>query len=230
VNDRDNHGLAIPRVFSSAETLTDNARRLISGSFGCDLRNFYGSTEAAWIAWECEKGGMHLHDSVIAEIVDSKGRPVPRGGSGSLVLTPTWKRAMPFIRYDTGDIASLGPSCRCGRGTPVLGSLEGRSDDFIVMPSGMVRSARFVDLSIRDLPGILLYQAYQPEAGSLEFRIVPSGKFTNDSRERLLKRLKASFPEPMEITIEVVDRIARGKSGKIRSVISKVKSPLPGPY
>jgi phenylacetate-CoA ligase len=216
-------GFSVKKIFSSAELLSEASRSIIEKSFQCDLRDFYGSTETSWVAWQCEKGSMHLHDSIIAEVVDDAGMPLGKGKTGNLVLTPLWKRVMPFIRYYIGDRTALADKCRCGRTGGILMPIEGRNDDFIVLPSGRIRSARFVDLSIRSIPGILLYQAVQEKQGELTLMIVPAGKLSKSSENLLVKNLKSSFPEPMEISVEIVDSIQRGKSGKIRSVISKVK-------
>lgn len=228
-NERTGRGVQIKRAFSSAELLSDASRKIIESSFGCDLRDFYGSTETSWIAWQCEKGSMHVHsDSIIVEIIDGKGNPLPRGRQGEVVLTPLWKRVMPFIRYRIGDRAALGGKCRCGRGTQTLLPVEGRNDDFIVLPSGEARSPRFVDLSVRSIPGIRLYQAFQPEAGSLILRVVPSSSLGPAERRAIVANLRNSLSKDMRISIEVVDGLPRGRSGKIQSVISKVKPDFGG--
>jgi phenylacetate-CoA ligase len=224
-------GFRVKKAFSSAEVLSDSARQLICGSFGCDLRDFYGSTELSWIAWQCEEGSMHLHsDALIAEVVDRKGRRLSEGRSGELVVTPLWKRAMPFIRYRTGDRTAIRSGCPCGRRTERIEPVEGRQDDFIVLPSGRIRSARFVDLSVRSVPGISLYQVVQERDGTLRMRIVPSGSLSNKARQEIERSLRASFPEPVEVELEIAASIPRGPSGKIRSVISRVKPPKVNDY
>ncbi|MEW6035043.1 MAG: hypothetical protein AB1529_00380 [Candidatus Micrarchaeota archaeon] len=71
--------LRLKTVFSSAEQLSGEARALISRSFSCSVRDRYGAIETGSIAWECEKGSMHVYDSVIAEVVDDDGRPLAPG-------------------------------------------------------------------------------------------------------------------------------------------------------
>ncbi|MCI0503244.1 hypothetical protein L0Y65_00875 [Candidatus Micrarchaeota archaeon] len=223
-NMQGNYGVRVAKVFSSAELLSDASRKIIASSFGCDLRDFYGSTETSWIAWQCERGSMHIHsDSIIVEIIGPDGEPLPHGKFGEVVLTPLWKRVMPFIRYRIGDRAALGGQCRCGRNTQTLLPIQGRNDDFIVLPSGKVRSPRFVDLCLRPVPEIRLYQAFQPEPGRLQLRIVPSGTLGRGAQQKIMRNLKKSLSEDMKISIEIVDDLPRGRSGKIQSVVSKVK-------
>lgn len=59
--------------------------------------------------------GMHLRENhIIAEIVDRAGRPLPPGEYGELVISTVGLRAMPLLRYRTGDYTRFLPSCPCG--------------------------------------------------------------------------------------------------------------------
>ena len=55
-------------------------------------------------------------------IVDGDGNPVEPGTPGRLVGTGLHNMAMPLLRYDVGDVASLSTEvCTCGRGLPLMG-------------------------------------------------------------------------------------------------------------
>ena len=59
--------------------------------------------------------GMHLRENhIIAEIVDGEGRPLPPGEYGELVISTVGLRAMPLLRYRTGDYTRFLPPCPCG--------------------------------------------------------------------------------------------------------------------
>ena len=65
--------------------------------------------------------------SVVVEILDDGGSPLPDGESGEVVVTPLGLEGTPLLRYRTGDIASLHSApCACGRQTPRLGPILGR--------------------------------------------------------------------------------------------------------
>jgi phenylacetate-CoA ligase len=219
----------VRKAFSFAEVLTPNARKITEKSFGCDLRDLYGSTETSWVAWQCEHGSMHLNsDSVIAEILDKNNEPVKPGKSGTLVLTPLWKRTMPFIRYSMGDSSSFLGSCKCGRsGFQAISPVAGRSDDFLVLQSGKFRSALLVEERVRMMPQILQYQAIQESPGQLCLKVILSGPLPSADRARLSESISKAYGEAMEIEFEEADSLPRGKTGKIRTVISKVKPDLP---
>lgn len=228
-NLRSGTNLSIGKIFSFSEVLSPKARELITKSFSCELYDMYGVVETSWVGWECEKGSMHLHSgSLIAEIINDDGQPAKRGEYGRIALTTLWKRSMPLIRYLVGDRTALGPKCSCGRGLHTLKPIQGRDDDFIVLPSGRVASARILDVGMRHLPGVLLFQALQEEAGSLEIKVVPEGRVPPaEIQKKFLRELEKSFNEPIRISLEFRKSIPRGRTGKIRSVISKVRPDLP---
>lgn len=216
--------IKIKTIFSYSEVLSKKARELLVRSFGSEVYDMYGVVETSWVAWQCEKGSMHLYsDSMVAEISDAKGNVVPKGKQGRVLLTTLWKRSMPLLRYQTTDRSAFGSKCRCGRGLHTLKPIEGRDDDFIVMPSGRATSAFILDICMQSLPGVRLFQVIQEEIGSLHIKIVPIGKPPSEKAQKeLIKNVHGSFPEKFKVTLEVVDSLPRGRTGKLRSVTSKV--------
>src|SRR5262249_58763026 len=80
--------------------------------------------------------GLHIADDhFLPEIVDpATGEPLGAGEQGELVLTTLTKRAMPVIRYRTGDVTTLTTApCRCGRTSVRMGRLVGRADDMLII-------------------------------------------------------------------------------------------------
>ena len=220
--------MKIKNVFSSTEMLSEGARKLISRSFGCSVYDMYGAVETSWIAWQCDKGSLHLYsDSIIAEIVDNQGNPVKKGEYGNIVLTTLWKRSMPLLRYCIGDRAAFGPNCTCGRGLHTLKSIEGRDDDFLTLPSGRLLSARSIN-TMYDMADIRNYQIIQEKEDLFVFRFVPANKILSASaKKEIIRRMKRGcHGEEVRIEFEMVDRIKRGRTGKIRAIISKVGNHL----
>jgi len=220
-------GVRVPRVLSNSEVLSEQARKLISGSFGCTIRDLYGAIETGPIAFECEKGNMHVHsDSQIVEVLDKNGEQVKEGQEGEMVVTPLWQQAMPLIRYRLGDSVTLGGQCTCGRGSHTLKNIKGRSVDYIVMRSGRPCPLG-LDLFIRNFHNILLFQIIQDEPGKVTIKIVPRGTFTDSSRQALIRTLNENSPEPLDISIEIVKSIPKTRTGKISCVVSSLKPDLP---
>jgi len=93
------------------------------------LFSTYASTEMAAAFTECleGKGGHHLPEMGIVELVDEAGNPVPSGKEGEVIFTHLGVKGMPLIRYKTGDISTwYKEPCACGRTTLRVGPIQGR--------------------------------------------------------------------------------------------------------
>ena len=79
---------------------------------------------------ECRaRNGYHLREAdLFFEVVDPvSGSPVPDGTPGEVVFTTLTRRAMPLIRYRTGDVAAMLPGpCACGSPLRRLSRIAGR--------------------------------------------------------------------------------------------------------
>lgn len=218
-----NHAISPKAVFAGGEILSLQARKGISSSFECPIYDRYGSMETSWFAWECPEGSLHVQmDNAVVEITDGLGEPAKEGAIGQIVVTPLWRRAMPLIRYALGDCAALGPDCACGRGLPTLVNLQGRDDDAITLPSGRVRSARSINI-MDDIPGMLAYQIIQETPERFLFRYVPADGLDDSAKSEVSRRIGLGcLGEKISVEFESVERISRGSTGKISTVVSKV--------
>ena len=219
---RINDGLRFKRIYCGGEVLTEKTRKAAEESFSCKVFNRYGSMETSWFAWECEKGSMHIQaDQFVVEIVDGSGKPAK---SGNILVTPLWRRTMPFIRYALGDRASWGSRCTCGRSLPTLKSIEGRLDDAIILPSGKVRSARSINL-MDEFDEIISYRIIQEKKDLFVFRYVPAKKDISSTVKKQIENIiiKGCLNEKVKVEFEPVNKLQRTRTGKIRTVISKVK-------
>src|SRR5690606_26374994 len=109
-------------VLAHGEHVAADDRAAYRRVFGARTLEHYSSKEGGQMAYNCPGDhGLHVSaESVLVEIVDDDGLPVPMGESGRVVITPFVSTVQPLIRYDQGDIASAGATCSCGRGLPVL--------------------------------------------------------------------------------------------------------------
>ncbi|MEW6035128.1 MAG: hypothetical protein AB1529_00805 [Candidatus Micrarchaeota archaeon] len=213
-------------IIACGETLTPGARKLIGDSFSCPVLDYYGAWEFRSVAWECpEEGRMHVNSSTLkVEIVDHKGRP-KKHGKGNIVVTSLYNRTMPLIRYGLGDTGSWGKDCPCGRGYPVLGSFEGRNPVLIRLPSGKTHPA--ISLGILDIDAavseITQYQIIQEREDLFVLRYCGSELTERTKDEITADMRKACLGEEIRLEFEHVERIPRGRTGKIERVVSKVR-------
>ncbi len=212
-------------AFTHSEMLTPSMRKCVEESFGCPVRNLYGLNEIGYVGWECPHGSMHVHpDVALVEIVDGEGAPLAIGRKGNVVVTSLRRKSMPLIRYWTGDSASLGKPCSCGRGGQVLEVLEGRSNDFITLPSGRLLPGILLIRCLKAIPSILQFQIIQHRDLSLEIAAVPFGKLGDKDTGRIRANLESVLPERLPVSIHAVERIRKGPWKKHRHIVSQVSA------
>lgn len=202
-------------------------RQYVETVFGGQTFDKYGAFEVKSIAWECNQHNMHIDaDSVIVECVKEKDVVVP-GERGEVVVTSLWNWAMPFIRYRLGDIGALSDGvCGCGRTLPLMKVIEGRLDDFIVLPSGNVLPpTALVPLFFKTLQ-IEQFRIIQNRKDLLEVEIVPHKEYTENVEKNILEKLETIINEPIHIKIKKVETIKQEVKTKYRTVISNVKMDL----
>lgn len=172
------------------------------------------------IAWECsEHAGYHTNiDLVVPEFVKD-GAHAAVGEAGKIVLTPLWNFAMPLIRYDIGDVGRQSSErCPCGRGLPLMEVIEGRYDDFIVLPSDRMISPYVTSRYFENVEGIDEYKIIQQARNKINIQLVLKEKYNKDIFLSLEDTFKKELGEDLTISIEAVDSLR--KDGKLRHVIS----------
>ncbi|GGD69012.1 phenylacetate--CoA ligase family protein [Lacimicrobium alkaliphilum] len=218
----DNLGIKV--AFVTSERLYPYQRENISRVFGCPLANGYGGRDAGFIAHECPSGGMHLsYEDIVVEIIDKEGKPLPAGEAGEIVVTHLGTSEFPFVRYRTGDIAVLSDQrCACGRGLPMLESIEGRSTDFVVAADGTMMHGLALIYILRDMDGIEAFKITQESLQLTRVEVVSKQQLTDSMSKQIESGFKARLGEDVDIDVQPVAEIAAEKSGKYRYVISKV--------
>ena len=117
-------------------------RKIMSEAFGLTTYNEYGSSETSIIGIENMAGHLITSDNLLVEILDDENQPVKVGDIGKIVVTDLFNLAMPFIRYDIGDIGSLAYSEVGDR--YYINQLCGRENDTIHLPSGKISWFNFL--------------------------------------------------------------------------------------
>jgi phenylacetate-CoA ligase len=223
-----------------AEPWTDALRAAIERAFGCRAADVYGLSEiiGPGVAGECEaRAGLHVcDDHFLPEIVDpATGAVRPPGVEGELVLTTLTKRAVPMIRYRTGDITTLTTEpCACGRTSARIARIKGRADDMLIVkgvnlyPSEVEAAL----LAMDDLqPHYLLVVDRRTTLARLEVQVEPApallercGGFQADHplvaavRRRVADRLREVTGLGIELTLVAPHTIPRSEGKAVRVI------------
>ncbi len=139
---------------------------------------------------------------------------------------------MPFIRYEVEDMAVPGERfCSCGRTTPLLERIVGRTADVIVSPSGKLIPGEFFIHNFgrllfgRDI--VKQYQVVQETRTDLTIRLVPSeGADVATLQNELTDMIHQHADREFVLTFEICESIPASSSGKYRFTISKLARPF----
>ncbi len=216
--ERKNKKIHTPQfVISAAETLRSEMRKKIEEIFGTKVYNFYGSREISSIAGECKEGCMHILPGNYIEILKGNAE-VKVGKEGKIVITNLFNYAMPFIRYEIGDLAIKGPKkCKCGSVLPTMKKVTGRITDHFLLENGNVIPAEFFIHLIGvvcNLDAINKFQVIQEDYNELRILVVLNSDMKLAEKKNIENKIKVVMGEKCRITWETVNEIPKTKTGK----------------
>jgi phenylacetate-CoA ligase len=214
-------------VFTTGEPLLPFMRTEIEQAFQTKAYDHYGMTEWAGLILECERGGYHaLLDYGDLEIVDEQGKVQSPGQEGYLIWTGFINRAMPFIRYQVGDLGILEKEpCPCGKPYPLVKPTLTRDSDYLITPSGRVFSPRALSNQVfKNRVSFQSCQFVQEKSNEIIIHVVPDRMFDFQSD---LDEVRKSLIEMVGTEMSVLEEIAneplrRGSQGKIPLILSRI--------
>lgn len=217
------HPRGLRGVITAAEALYEEERVDIERAFQCKAFNSYGSREVMLMAAECDHHqGLHVTaDHMLLEIVDEHGQLKPAGQSGEVAVTDFFNLGMPMVRYLNGDCAQYATApCGCGRGLPLLKSIDGRVLDIIRAPDGRALSGENLVAIALGYGALARYQGVQTAEDLLEFRVVLARPWADKERSNLLGALQQAAGTSMRVELVEVGDIPTNATGKRRISVS----------
>ena len=216
-----------PRVVNTCgERLTPGARRSISAFFSAPVIDSYGMNEVESIATECSHGRYHIEcERLVVEILDPAGNILPDGTAGEIVVTNLINKAMPLIRYRTGDIGSLASEpCPCGLPHKILTVLEGRDTGKIPLPAGGKIEAIEIGWLAQKY-AVERYQAVQQTPTEITILITPLGSWTADDAVDLGRRAEELLARQIHVTVKAADssEFVRKRNHKVPDYINTMR-------
>ena len=205
----------IKSVITSGEALSSHAEKLIRESFHCDVLRCYTTQELGWLAFECEQHQLHINEEVVyVEILDERDKPCELGREGRVVVTSFENMVMPFIRYDTGDLGTMGTAlCPCGRTLRTI-TITGRESAYIQLPDNRVVPLLEITAAFDVyFDAIRQYQIIQTGLNAFTIRVVPKATFAA-IRDELTSALIGRLHPDAKIDWREEQEIAQAESGK----------------
>jgi phenylacetate-CoA ligase len=237
---KDPRGLGLRYGMFGAEPWTEGMRVSLERGLGCRAYDIYGLSEiiGPGVAGECEaQAGLHIQDDhFLAEVIDpAAGEVLGPGREGELVLTTLTKRAMPLVRYRTGDITTLTDEpCACGRTSVRMARVRARSDDMLVI-KGVNLYPSEVEGTLLGIEGLVphyqLVVDRRSTLATLEVHVEPApelvercGGFDAEHpvivglRARVAERLEKAIGLSVHLTIVAPRTIPRSEGKAVRVI------------
>jgi len=221
-----------------AEPWTEAIRRSVEQGLGVQATNIYGLSEimGPGISNEDvnERDGLSYiwEDHFYPEVVDPEtGDPLPEGEIGVLVLTTLTKKAMPMLRYWTGDLTFITRSAgTSGRTHARMAQIRGRSDDMLIIRGVNIYPTQ-VEAVLLGIPEVAPhYQIVvtRPEImDEVELRLEVSeahyaqhgeGILRSDLGQSVAHKIKQNLGVSVVVTLIAPGTAPRSEGGKLRRV------------
>ncbi|MCK4420028.1 phenylacetate--CoA ligase family protein, partial [Candidatus Aerophobetes bacterium] len=216
----------VKAILCASENLYTWQRELLEEVMKCRIWSFYGHSERAALAGECEVSTYYhiFPEYGYLELIGSDGNEVTRDReTGEIVATGFNNFICPFIRYRTMDLAvALNTKCKCGRNYPLLKRIEGRLQEFFVDKTGSLITFTCSHKALWNVKEkINAYQYVQNEPGKVLLNIDAKSKFSISDIDSVKRTFLHLYPR-LNIEIKFVHYIPRTKSGKFRFLVQKL--------
>lgn len=213
------------QVRTMAEIVSPELRRQCHEVLGVGIADMYSSQECGYFALQCPGHDHYLvqAETVLLEVIDDSGAPCRPGQTGRVVVTPLVNFAMPLLRYEIGDYATVGGASPCGRGLPVLKRILGRVRNMLVRPDGGKIWPAFGTKTLMKAAPVRQYQFVQQDRTTVEARIVLWRPASANEEAALVQHILDNLPEGMEVVLRYVDDIPRSEGGKYEDFVCNVR-------
>ena len=210
----------------TSEILYPSDRDLLQNTLAVKVINEYGASEVGLIAIENFNSILELcEETVYVEIFESKIIN-EYSNPGKILVTSLHNKAMPFIRYNIGDLGSINNRQLGSTFKRSIKQLYGRENDTIILPSGKIAPGLtfyYVSRSIIEGAGYIKeFIIRQTKLDTFHFDIV-SNHDLKDSHIKDIKDKLDNYLEPgLKVIINNIKKIKRPKSGKIKHFYSEI--------
>ena len=219
-------GLRMPwlkSIITFSEALSPGQRKIIETTFGVLVEDMYSAAEVSMIAVQCPEVPENYHvqsENVLLEVVDEDGAPCAMGETGRILVTDLHNFAMPFVRYEIGDLAAFGKPCNCGRGLPVISRIFGRMRNMLRLESGEQFFPDIAALHLNEIAPLRQYQMIQTSYEDIEMKLNLARPFEGGEEAHMRKMILNALGRPFNLHLIHVDDIPRHPSGKFEDFIS----------
>jgi len=217
--------LQVPLVLSSSETVAPALFDEVQDTLGATLVDYYGLGERVALASVGPDRQYYFNPLYgRVELIDMQEAADDGNALYRIIATGFWNRAMPLIRYDTGDIAIVRRIDENRIDEIQIGErgfvgILGRRSEYIVGPDGSRISG--LNHLPRGVDNLVRMQVYQPSPDAVEIRLRPGPGFSQQAMRQLKENVDAMIPPTIHVDIVQEAEFDKAPNGKTPFVVRK---------
>ncbi|MGL4291466.1 MAG: hypothetical protein ACRCVA_34265, partial [Phreatobacter sp.] len=151
------------------------------------------------------------------------GSACAEGETGRVVITTLYNYAMPLIRYEIGDYATVGPrEASCGRALPTLTRIVGRYRNVFTLKDGRQIYPYVSPAKYQPFLSFLQMQLVQTTTDHIEIRYVPDDPAAKADQPAIEALVRRYFDPSFSVSLKPVDAFPTGPAAKFEESISLV--------
>lgn len=217
--------LSFERIMTVSTPVTPDIRETCRAAFACDIADAYGAKETGLLALACPDCG-HYHqcdETNLVEVLRADGSPCAEGETGRVVITTLYNYAMPLIRYEIGDYATVGPrEASCGRTLPTLARIVGRYRNVFTLKDGRQIYPYISPAKYQPFLSFLQIQLVQTATDHIEIRYVPDDRSAKADQPAIEALVRRYFDPGFSVSLKAVEAFPAGPAAKFEESISLV--------
>lgn len=212
----------VKTVILTAEMNNEEQISDIQKAFNSKVILEYGHSELSVFAYTNGKSFIYKTSPIYGyvEVIKNDGTDAKAGEEGKIIVTSLINKAMPFIRYDTGDRAIVHKNMN---GIVEFKKILGREQDYIITKEK--KKVYLVGLifgqHLHAFRNIDKWQIIQTEIGKITIKIVKKESYGKSDESELIAKIKNMAN--IETIFEYCEYIAPNKNGKTPFMIQKIK-------
>ena len=223
-----NNHISIPVVFSSSEMLTMQSWHRLKNIFGGDVIDYYGQAERVCLSYCRSPDESWFHGAYgYVELQPVTVSGLDEGEAhAEIIATGFWNRAMPLVRYATGDrIAYPAAYTKADLKDVAIGKkpflrVVGRQTEYLITPEGgRIQALNNIP---REVDHILRVQFIQENVDQVDILVQPTAKYTPPDGEKLIANARRRIPESISLHLIDDQPLRMTKGGKTPFLIRTV--------
>lgn len=201
-------------LLPASEAIYPQQEALFDKAFGgLPIARYYGMSEKVLIAGQVGASpGDYAFEPLygFAELVTEEGALCAVGEKGRIIGTGFVSRAMPLLRYDTEDMATLRErASRDNRWRLGVSDIAGRwNAEYLVGSGGQLVPMSAVNAHSEAYGKLHCFQLYQDTIGHVQLRVVPQHGVQLSELQPFIDELHARIGPALHFTLQQVESIA----------------------